>query len=66
MALTGDQVKQRLESRLQFVENEIELTEKRLNDATMYHHNVGYLRGLNGTFGSQKKWLEDFIKELGE
>lgn len=66
MALTAEQVKQRLESRLQYVIEEISLTEKNLGDATLYHHNVGYLRGLNGTFGGQKKWLEDFIKELGE
>lgn len=61
MGITLEDVKQKLESRLAFVLNEIKDTESRLGDPVMYNHNNGYLTGLKGSRGGQQQWLEEMI-----
>lgn len=59
------EIKQKIEKRLEYVNNEIAYVNGDLGNVCKYHHYRGYLQGLDGTFG-EKQFLTkllDFIEK---
>lgn len=61
--MTVEEVKQRVESRLAYVNREIEKTKADISPYSALHNN-GYLRGLDGMVSGQKQWLENLLKDM--
>lgn len=59
------EIRQRLESRLAYVQKEIDYVKSDINNVYKHNHYLGYLQELEGTFG-EKQFLTKLIAEMGD
>lgn len=62
---TMEEIKQKLENRLAYVQREIDFVNSDKGNVYKHHHYCGYLQGLDGTFG-EKQFLTKMIEFVSE
>lgn len=58
-------IRQKIESRLAYVQKEIDFANSDLGNVYKHHHYCGYLQGLDGTFG-EKQFLTKLLELIDE
>lgn len=63
--MTIEEIKQKLASRLAYVQKEIDYVKGDMGNVYKHQHYCGYLQGMDGTFG-EKQFLTKLLAEIGE